>query len=100
MRIPMSALLLFVLVACTPQQAPTDYPETTLPFFGDGYRVDGDPCRRLGESAETANYLDHTADLVGCPETMPDLQAFETETDAREVFRQDGYVVYSIPLGI
>ena len=31
---------------------------------------------------------------------MPDLQAFETETGAREVFRQDGYVVYSIPLGI
>jgi hypothetical protein len=100
MRIFTSAILVIGMAACTPQPIPTDLPETKLPFFGDGYRANGDLCRRLGESAETINYLDHTADLVGCPETMPDLQEFKTETGAREVFRQDGYVVYSIPLGI
>ncbi len=91
---------LLVIAACAPAPDPVVLPETSLPFFGDGYPAAGDLCRNLGESAETVNYLDHTADLVGCPETMPDLDAFVAETGAREVFRQDGYVVYSIPTGI
>ena len=92
-------LLPLALMACTPEPAapPT---ETTLPFFGTGYRAEGDPCRRLGESADTIDYLDHTADLVGCPENMENLGAFVTETGALEVARQDGYVIYSIPTGI
>jgi len=88
--------------ACTPEPAPEPVvlPETSLPFFGDGYPSAGDPCRNLGESAETIEYLDHTAVLVGCPETMEGLEAFVTETGANETFRQDGYIAYSIPTGI
>lgn len=94
MRLIPAALVPLMITACTPM--PDAPPETTLPFFGDGYRAEGDQCRRLGESAETVEYLDHTADLVGCPEDMENLGVFVTETGAVEVFRQDGYVVYSV----
>lgn len=84
-----------LLLACTPDPLT----ETSLPFFGGGYRADGDQCRRLGESVATTKYLDHTADLVGCPEVMENLGVFVIETGAVEVFRPDGYVVYSVPNG-
>lgn len=38
----------------------------SLPVFGDGFPNPGDACRRVGESAETVNYLDHTKTLAGC----------------------------------
>ena len=98
MRLTTLTIPLTLLIGCTPEPSPP--PETDLPFFGDGYRAEGDMCRRLGESAVTINYLDHTADLVGCPESMENLGIFETETGAREVFRKDGYVVYTVPTGI
>lgn len=100
MRSALLLLLPLFLLACEPEPEPAPPPETTLPFFGDGYRIAGDPCRRLGESSETINYLDDSADLVGCPEDMENLRAFVTDTGAIEVFRQDGYVLLSVPTGI
>ncbi|SHF15627.1 hypothetical protein SAMN05444273_104126 [Litoreibacter ascidiaceicola] len=79
------------LAACSP------FPETTLPFFGDGYRAKGDLCRRIGEDDFTNQFLDDAADLVGCPADMENLGVFVTETGAKEVALIDGYRLYSVP---
>lgn len=99
MRLPLWLLLTPFIAACALPDQPSTPDQTTLPFFGSGFPAAGDPCRRLGESAETVDYLDHTADLVACPETLPTLDAFVADTGAIEVFRQDGFIGYSIPKG-
>ena len=99
MRLHLCLTAAVLATACAPLIQPSAPTDTTLPFFGTGYPENGDPCRRLGESAETIDYLDHTADLVGCPVNMDALDAFVLETNASEVFRQDGFVVYSVPTG-
>lgn len=100
MRLTPLLLLPALLAGCASDTVPSPDPDTALPFFGNGYRSEDDPCRRVGESPETVDYLDHTADLVGCPATMENLNGFVAETGAIEAFEQDGYKVFSIPRGI
>lgn len=83
------------IAACTPQ--PETATQDPLPFFGDGYRFDGDACRRVGENAFTNQFLDDAADLVGCPEDLENLGVFVLDTGAVEVARVDGTVLYSVP---
>lgn len=86
---------LVVIAACTTAAAP---PPADLPLFGDGYRADGDPCRRVGENAYTNQFLDDAADLVACPADMENLGVFALDTGAAEVDRVPGYVLYSVPV--
>ncbi len=87
---------LFGLPAC-------DYtPPTTsverLPLMG-GYRDMGDQCVRVGENALTNQYMDDSADLVGCPEDYEGLGVFRTETGAVQVGAAQGYLLFSVPRG-
>ena len=103
------AILSVVLVACgagteggrsgtstgtgTGPAAATAIPASLAPF-GDGYPSAGDPCRRLGESAATVDFLDHTAILVGCPSAER-----AAAVGGKVVATVDGVTLVSIPTG-
>ena len=83
-----------------PDKAPAaavEVPEKLRPV-GAGYPSAGSPCRRLGESPATSNYLDHTAILVGCPGTRESaiVQAV-VAAGGRIVAEIEGVVLLSVP---
>jgi hypothetical protein len=92
----LTILPVILLAACEPRPEPAT--QDPLPFFGNGYRFEGDACRRVGENAYTNQFLDDAADLVGCPEDLENLGVFVTDTGAIEVARTGGYVLYSVPV--
>lgn len=71
-------------------------PAGDLPFFGGGYRAEWDQCQRVGEDDITRKYLDHTTDLVACPEAMENLGVFAIDTGGVEVGHEAGYVFYAV----
>lgn len=95
MRLFMSAPIFTLLIACV--QGP-EKSEATLSFFGTGYRFDGDICRRLGENSYTNQFLDDASDLVACPLDAENAGVFVMDTNATEVARRDGYILFSVPL--
>ncbi len=66
----------------------------SLMVFGDGFPNPGDPCRRVGESQATVNFLDHTATLAGCLSA-----ADAARLGGRIVGTVDGVTLVSIPTG-
>lgn len=69
----------------------TRIPASLAPF-GDGYPLTGDVCRLLGESELTANFLDDSAELVGCTTRMAAMAL-----GGRIVATIDGVTLVSVP---
>lgn len=70
----------------------------SLVTVGDGYPAPGAPCRRVGESAATSNFLDDSATLVGCPGRPGDPAATAITTIAGTVVGEvDGVTLISVP---
>jgi len=67
---------------------------TSLRVVGDGFPNAGDPCRRIGESEATADFLDHTATLAGCLSA-----ADAARLGGRVVATVDGVTLVSVPAG-
>jgi hypothetical protein len=93
-----------LITSCGPSSAPQPpraeppapaaaFPASLAPF-GEGYPNAGDPCRRLGESPASANFLDDSATLVGCP--TPEAAA---ALGGRVVATIEGITLVSIPAG-
>lgn len=67
---------------------------TTLSVVGDGFPKTGDPCRIIGESEATVNYLDDSATLAGC------LSAGDAaKLGGKVVATVDGVTLVSVPNG-
>lgn len=64
----------------------------SLRVVGDGFPNAGDPCRVIGESEATANFLDHTATLAGCLSA-----ADAARLGGRVVATVDGVTLVSVP---
>ena len=88
---PLAPIL--ALAACAP---PAPEPPD-LPLLG-GYRDAADICQRVGESPETVQYLDHTADLVACPVDYEGVGVFVAETGATSVGRLGNWGLFSVPV--
>jgi hypothetical protein len=79
-------------VAGTPATAASGTWPSTLNVVGDGFPNPGDPCRVVGESAATVNFLDHTATLVGCLDP-----AEAAKLGGRTMGTVDGVTLVSVP---
>lgn len=62
------------------------------------YPTSLDVCSVIGESEATQEYLDHTALLIGCPESEPETIADRVREGATRLETVGGWVLLSVPL--
>lgn len=96
--VPFLSLMAVAVSGCDATEvaddAAADVSPLTESFLAEGYRYESDACHMVGESALTLEYLDHTADLVACPE---DITLVGNIDGAKEVAQMQGYRLFSVP---
>jgi hypothetical protein len=83
-------LALAALAGCSPGPV-----VPSLVLYG-GHRSASDPCRNVGVTAYTSQWLRQGGALVACPATMQGLERFAEDTGGLAVARVEGYVVYRV----
>lgn len=81
---------LAALAACNPGPV-----VPSLVLYG-GHRSASDPCRNVGVTAFTSQWLREGGALVACPATMEGLESFAAQTGGLAVGRVENYVVYRV----
>ena len=85
-----AALALAAVASCAPGPV-----VPSLVLYG-GHRTPSDPCRNVGVTAFTSQWLREGGALVACPATMQGLERFAAETGGLPVARVENYVVYRV----
>jgi hypothetical protein len=85
-----AALALAALAACNPG------PVVPSLVLYEGHRSASDPCRNVGVTAYTSQWLAQGGALVACPATMQGLETFAAQTGGLAVARVENYVVYRV----
>lgn len=62
-----------------------------------GLRSYDDPCRSVGETAATADYLDHTTRLIACPVGDDGIDDIANRLQGTLLSTLEGYQLISIP---
>ncbi|NRD73299.1 hypothetical protein HQQ94_08590 [Shewanella sp. VB17] len=105
-------LLIIILAGCGEKTTTiTDMHKETPPppqiiKAGDGqvvlrlmhsFRGSDDPCKTVGETAATANYLDHTSWLVACPIDDAGIEDIQSNMQGQILETLEGYVLLNVP---
>lgn len=103
-RLLFPAVLLLPLAACDPWGAPDPVaapsyspPEASGLVALRAFPGPQDVCRVMGENALTADYLDDSATLIGCPEAEAGAIADRRAAGARVVGAAGDWVLLSVP---
>ncbi|GLT19576.1 hypothetical protein GCM10007938_33580 [Vibrio zhanjiangensis] len=81
-------------------RAPTmikDAQGETILVLMHGWRSYDDPCRTVGETAATADYLDHTTRLIACPVGDAGIEDMTQHMQGKLLTVLEGYQLMSIP---
>jgi len=69
----------------------------TVLVLTHGWRSYDDPCRTVGETEETSDYLDHTTRLIACPVGDAGIEDIIHQMQGKLLTKLEGYQLISIP---
>lgn len=93
---PAGAMLLISGCIEPAREVAISEPDPDLVFVR-GYRDPSDPCKLVGESAFTVEFLSDAADLVACPTGSAAMESLMAETAASMITQTNSFTFFSLP---